>query len=207
LTVGDAGYVAEATDTVHLVTWNGTAFVPLDGDESGRIEFFAVAPSSAGWALCDGTATTLLQFGATLTLVAFTTPNLAGTPAYLKSGAAYTGVINAASGSTGTGTTGAESGHTHGVTTNNHQHNVPAQTPTTGATSSWVVFPIGTGSNVQVPTDVHTHAVTVPAQNTDAAGGETVTSGAGSGHTHSVPALGVGTIDPRNVVLLPYVRR
>jgi hypothetical protein len=160
LTLGDAGYVAEATDTEHLVTWDGAAWRPLDGDQAGRIEHFASAPSGPSWALCDGSATTILQFGATLTLAAFTTPNLTGTPAYLKSAAAYTGTINAKAGSTGTGATGtgATGTGTTGIgVTGTASLTIPAQNNLpTSSNDSNVTFPFpAAGTNVTVAARTH----------------------------------------------------
>ena len=109
LGAGDTGYVMFVTDYAHLVYWDGAAWQWMDGDRPGRFDDFAAAPGT-GWALCDGSATTFLVVGgATLTTSAFTTPDRVGTPNYLKSAAAYTGVINAKGGSTGTGTTGTKS--------------------------------------------------------------------------------------------------
>lgn len=111
----DAGFLLQITDYGHRAKWSGTAWGFAPGDP-GNAYFadFAVAPSVPGWALCDGSATTYLTMGATITATAFTTPNLAGSPAYRKSAAAYTGTISAAtapglsgsSGSTAPGMTG-----------------------------------------------------------------------------------------------------
>jgi hypothetical protein len=124
LGAADAGYLAWVTDYAHQVYWDGAAWQWLDGDRPARFADYAVDPG-VGWALCDGAATTYLAGIGTATLVAtaFTTPNLSATAAYRKSAAAYTGILNAASGttgtgstgtgSTGTGTTGAGSAHSH----------------------------------------------------------------------------------------------
>lgn len=86
LAASDAGRAAYVSDTKHFVVWNGTAW-EFTGDAAGRYEDFASAPDLSAYALCDGSGTTLLTVGATLTLAAFVTPNLAGDPAF--AGTAY----------------------------------------------------------------------------------------------------------------------
>jgi hypothetical protein len=215
LVLADAGYVAQATDTEHWVTWNGAGWRPIDGDESGRIEYFVSAPTGPGWALCDGAATTRLTFGATLTLAAFTTPNLTGTPAYLKSAAAYTGTINAAGGASGAttpglsgataaagshdhgGTTGDESAHTHGINLTSAVNDI-AQNAAAGAD-----FGAAKNGHIHIVSgtsdagSAHHHSITTQADHTHGVGTLAVAS-----HTH-----GVGTLDVANLGALPYVRR
>lgn len=97
LGVSDAGFVGFVTDYNHLVIWDGTKWLPLDGDYPGYFRDFAVAPA-VGWQLADGTSgvTYLIFGGASITTGSLTVPNLNGTPSYRKSGAAYTGTIVAA---------------------------------------------------------------------------------------------------------------
>lgn len=109
LGVGDTGYVGFVSDYLHLLFWDGGSWQWLDGDQPGRIDWTTVDPG-IGHQVCDGSATTRLVLGATLTTAAFTTPNLTGTVAYPKSINVYTGVINAASGATAD-----EATHTHNV--------------------------------------------------------------------------------------------
>lgn len=97
----DAGYVGLVSDYGHLVRWTGTVWEFVPGDAcNGFLQPFAVAPTQSYWGLCDGSVYSYLVMGATLTTANFTTPNLTGTAAYLRSGA-YTGTITAAGGATG----------------------------------------------------------------------------------------------------------
>ena len=187
---GDVGFVGILTDLNHFVVWDGSAWQPLDGG-AGYFAMRPVAPSGSGWQLCDGTATTYLTYGATLTLTAFTTPDLISTAAYLKSIGSYTGTINAkvAPSSTGTGTTG--TGTTGTGTTGSS-----TDTFTTGQGAQSLIM--GAGANLTV-TAAHTH------------------SGTTDGHTHtvpglsvpglSVPGLSIGTIEMANLGSLVYFRR
>lgn len=110
------GLLYFVSDYGRLVRWNASVSAWEDAPGTlpgGIIQTFAVAPTGTGWVLCDGGATTrLVVGGATLTTAAFTTPNLTGSPAYLKTGAAYAG-ISAASGTTASD--GVD--HTHGGVT------------------------------------------------------------------------------------------
>lgn len=197
LGASDAGYVYFVTDYLHLVYWDGAAWQWLDGDVPGRFSHFYTDPG-AGYQLCDGTATTLLQVGgATLTTAALTTPDLT-VAAYLKStnGGGYTGAPVAAaapgasvSGSTAAGTTGNES--------NDHTHTFSATT----SDATWNAA-ISTGP-VVTNQSTHDHSVSG------------TTSGVSATHTHSIPALGAGTLavtvdalaDPRHLLAPVYVRR
>lgn len=203
LGASDEGYVAFVSDYGHLVRWTGTVWEFAPGDVgNGFLRAFPVAPQETGWQLCDGTATDYLTVGgASLTATAFTTPDLDANPAYLKSANAYTGTINAkggstgtgstGTGSTGTGTTGNESAHTHGI-------NI-----TSGETNPIASF-VSDIAGAIVVDNRHTH---------DVVG----TSGAGSAHSHSVPALsipalsipalGAGTIEMANLAVPMYFRR
>jgi hypothetical protein len=206
LVLADAGYVAQATDTEHWVTWNGAGWRPIDGDESGRIEYFVSAPTGPGWALCDGAATTRLTFGATLTLAAFTTPNLSGTPAYVKSGAAYTGTINAAGGASaatmpGTDTQGS---HSHTGSTGSEASHTHTMNILSGIESS--IAGVQSGASFNAATENHKHFVN---GTTDAGSAHLHSISADGSHAHTVNSHthGVGSLDVANLVLLPYVRR
>lgn len=95
----DTGFLFMCSDFGHLLQWNGTAWTFAPGDTgNGYFADFAVAPSSGQWSICDGTATTYLTLGATLTTTPFTTPNLTtggagSTGVYRKGGAAYSGTV------------------------------------------------------------------------------------------------------------------
>jgi hypothetical protein len=210
LAAGDAGFLGFVGPPYnHFVTWDGAKWLFTAPDWGpGAIAPFAVPPQPAGWQACDGTATDYLVVGgATLTTAPFTTPNLNGTPSYIKSAAIYSGALNPASGVTaagatgtgvtGTGTTGNESAHTH---------NVPgAGILTTGNEGSDQTVQAGVG--VTVAADPHQHQVTVPG----------VVSGPGSPHNHTVPsltvpsltvpALGVGSLDVPSLGCPHYFRR
>lgn len=95
LGAGDAGYIGWVTDFGHAVRWTGAVWEFAPGDPgNGFFQHYAIAPQAVGWQECDGTATTYLTVGgATLTATAITPPDLKTTGAYLKSGAAYTGVV------------------------------------------------------------------------------------------------------------------
>lgn len=210
----DAGYLLWLTDYKHLLRWTGATWEFFGDSSNGFIGDFVIPPQTGLWQLCDGTVTKYLTLGATLTETSFTTPNLTGTPAYKKAAAAYTGAINAKSGSTGTGTTGTgttgtdvtgtgttgnESAHTHGPGTFNAASiNLTGGQATAGVTAGF------TASSTTISSVI------------------TGTSGAGSAHNHSVPsltvpgltvpgltvpALAVGSIEMANIGMLPYLRR
>lgn len=193
----DAGYVGYVTDFAHFVRWTGAAWDWLDGDRPGKIEDYVINPGT-GYQLCDGTVTSRLAVGgAALTTVAFTTPNLTGTPAYRKSIAAYTGVINAASGSTGTGSTGTGTtgtGTTGAGSAHHHTQNFNA-----GVTAGGVAAPSAAAGGVSLQASV--------VGNTDDESGHTHSVPSLSVPSLSVPALGVGSLDMPNVGMLPYFRR
>lgn len=97
LTAADAGFQFAVQDYSHVVKWCGAAWYFAPGDDRpGRIADFAFAPPGAGWQLCDGSVVTYLTVGAVLATALFTTPALTSSPAYRKTGATYTGVINPA---------------------------------------------------------------------------------------------------------------
>lgn len=95
----DAGFLFMCSDFGHLLQWSGTAWTFAPSDTGvGYFADFAVAPASGLWAPCDGTATSYLTVGATLTTTPFTTPNLqtgaaGGAGVYRKGAAAYSGVV------------------------------------------------------------------------------------------------------------------
>jgi len=201
----DAGYVLFVTDYAHMVYWDGSAWQWLDGDRPGRFSDFYADPG-VGWGLCDGSTYALLTVGgASLTTTNVTTPNLSGTAAYKKSGAAYTGTITAASGSTGTGTTSTGTGNTGTGSTGTNTMTIPGTT-TNGPSSLYApnVVPVWTsgGSNTP-PSASHTHDA--PSQNVTVPS-LSVPSLSIPSLSVSVPALGVGTIDVSRLHVLPYLR-
>lgn len=193
LTVDNTGYTARVTTYEHLVYWTGTAWDWLDGDRPGRFELRAVAPGT-GFQLCDGTATTYLAVGATLTEPAFTTPNPSdGT--FLKRLAAYTGAIDAAvaPGGSLSGSTAAAGGHDHGGATGSagtgasgHRHGSITVDDNNDGLRQTVM-------NFADPDAAHTHTITAVGD-----------------HTHGNGTLGV-TIDatgtPKSLGALLYFRR
>lgn len=207
---GDVGYVGFVTDYAHMVYWDGAKWEWLDGDQPGRFGDFLQAPS-VGWALCDGSATTLLAVGgATLTTVSVTTPNRAGTPNFLQSGAAYTGTINAAvapgatmtgstaTGTTASGTTGTFTGPTADTAYNNISGAPSAVTQGTGTSvSPWFSSVI---DRTHLDYTITANSLTMPSLTIPGL---------------SIPALGAGTLAatvdatalPSRLVALPYVRR
>lgn len=202
LGASDANYLAFETTTGHLLRWTGTAFEFAPGDKgNGFKEDRAFAPQdSAYWQLCDGSATTYLALGATLSLAAHTPPNLTGSPAFHKSIAAYTGTIEAAIAPAGSavmsGSTASESTHTHGPGT--------LQTGDNDPTSTTLVDQNLDGTTVVVAGrevgEDHFHDV------------ETGATAAGSAHVHAVGTLAAAiTVDsaarPQSIGWLPYFRR
>lgn len=107
----DAGTLVYVNDYQHLLRWTGTAWSFADGGNR-FIALFTAAPG-AGWSLCDGSSQGYLVLGSTLTVGSLTLPNLAGSPAYLKSANAYSGTIVGAAGSSA-GSTASLSGVTGG---------------------------------------------------------------------------------------------
>lgn len=195
LTTENDGLLYFVTDYGHLVRWNGSTlqwqFAPGDNGP-GEITGFAFAPlaPSSWWQLCDGSATTYLTVGGTLGTGNFTTPNLTGSPSYLKFGAAYAGIAGpTAPGATMSGSTANESAHTHA----DGSYKVSISVTTAAAGTDVNVFTPG-GGIVPNPSDVDV----------------TGTSAAGSAHGHGVGTL-AATIDttgePRRSTLLPYFRR
>lgn len=91
----DEGFLMYVEDYHHLVMWGGSfwQFGPGDDGSAYFRDMVRAATPPVGWAPCDGSATNYLIPGATLESVAFMTPNLTGSPAYRKSGAAYSDAI------------------------------------------------------------------------------------------------------------------
>jgi hypothetical protein len=164
LGVGDAGalYMVLAPYN-HLCRWDGSAWRFAPGDcGNGFFHHCAFAPQEPGWLLCNGGAGDyLVMGGATITVQAFTTPNLAST--YLKGAGAYTGTPVAASVPALAGTMGAAGSHGHTGTTDV----AGANNPTASTTAA--------GS--------HSH----PGSTTDSQGshGHSFTTDAGGGHNHT----------------------
>lgn len=61
----------------HMVFWDGTQWQFADGG-NGFIADFPAAPTAGGWQLCDGSPTTYLVLGATLSEGTYTTKALTG---------------------------------------------------------------------------------------------------------------------------------
>jgi hypothetical protein len=103
LGAADAGRLFDLTDYGHRIMWTGAVWTFAPGDiGNGFLRPHAVVPQEVGWQECDGTVTNYLTLGAAVTVTAFTTPNLKGTPAVLLSGAVYTGTLPATVTSGGT---------------------------------------------------------------------------------------------------------
>ena len=202
----DAGYVGFVTDYAHLVYWDGSAWQWLDGDLPGRLAFWSSAPAT-GWGLCDGTSVDLLTIGATLTTTAFTTPNLKGTAAYLKSGSAFSATVQPASGTTASGSTG--TGTTGGGTTGTGTTGTGTTgTGTTGVPDATVL--VNSGSGVYAAGTTHTHSIpglTVPGLSVPGLSIPGLSIPGLSVPSLTVAGLGVGTLDTPHVVGPVYVRR
>jgi hypothetical protein len=208
LTVDNDGLLYFVTDYGHLVRWDGSAgvwrFAPGD-DGPGYIQGFAVVPQATGWVLCDGGATTYLVAGsATLTTANFTTPNLTGTPSYLKLGAAYSGSGAAA------GSTSSDGGHTHSVsgsTANEsaHTHDVNPAIDSTNADNGTTEVQAGVGATVAAASHNHTYDVPNTTSSAGTAhnhGAGTLATGSDGSHTHSLSG-----VELQRVTVLPYFRR
>jgi hypothetical protein len=184
LTPAELGALFFITDFGHVVRWAGTAYEFADGG-NGFFQDFAVAPS-LGWALCNGGATTYLTVGPTLGEANITLPDLAGSPAYRKSGAAYTGSILAASGSTGNA--GANiSGISESTTPETSVGDL-------GSPATRTVDANLDATTVEVASNFHRHTV-----NSHGHGSATLSV---DPHQH-----GIGTIDVARLVVLPFFRR
>lgn len=216
----DAGFLLQITDYGHRVKWSGTAWDFAPGDPGNAyFQDFAVAPST-GWKLCDGTATTYLTMGATISATAFTTPNLSGSPAYRKSAAAYTGTIAAAvapglSGDTGSTAPGISGSTANANATISGQTASATDTITTGGpnqTATSVAYSAGSGTLPASPThdhtgttDGHLHGVgTLAVDNHLHAKGTLAVDS----HLHGVGTLAAdATGEPARLGVLPFFRR
>lgn len=180
---GDVGYVMFVTDFAHLVYWDGAAWQWLDGDRPYRFDDFGADPG-VGWGLCDGTTYDVLVVGGvSLTTASLTTPDLAGSPTYKKSAAAYTGTITAAS---APGASGSISGQT-GTRSVNISGN-------TGSESATTTVQAGVGATV--PASPHFHPPGSLLGDAHDHDGNTLVSSV------TVDATG----EPRRIGMLPYVR-
>ena len=177
----DTGFLFYGIDYAHTWRWTGSGWEYAPGDRaSGEIAWFTAHPGD-GWVICaGGVATRTFSTASTNT---FTTPDLIG--AYAKGAGTYTGAVVPESGSVSGGTTGPESAHTHTVTTADMMSD-GANLPAIGATTGSAPF----------PDPYHLHRVA----------GQTVTSGAGSEHSHTIGAMAVTGVEPKHVDLLPYFR-
>lgn len=179
------GFLFHATNYLRTFRWTGSAWEYASGERLAKeIIWYPGTLPASGWALCDGGSVTVTLADATTT--SFTTPDLTGQ--YLKGGV-YTGSVETAVAPTLSGTIDDEDAHTHEVV---HDH--PAKTST--ATGSTAVQS-GAGSNV-------TPAGSTVSVDPDSI---TVTSGAGSAHTHGITGLSItDTAEPAHVLLLPIVK-
>lgn len=185
LGTNDKGFFFYGTDYTHTWRYTGSTWEYAPGDRaSGEIAWFTADPGT-GWALCNGSATT--RTTATAGTAAFTTPNLIG--AYAKGAGTYTGGVIAAVVGTISGSTDPESAHTHQVTTNTVASGV-------GDVDSPVAV-VSPGAGQGTRNEWHRHNVP----------GQTVTSAAGSAHTHTISGGTVSGSEPQHVDLLPYFRR
>jgi len=78
LTFKDAGNICHVATYNHLIQWTGEAWGWAPGDlGSGYYQTFAAAPTGDGWAVCDGSTTTILTIGVALGTQSVVTPNTA----------------------------------------------------------------------------------------------------------------------------------
>lgn len=189
LTAGDA-YKGRyyAIDFDRWFLWTGVAWLGENYD-AGSIHWFATAPTTLGWQLCDGSAGVVRSMpdGTTSTI---TVPNLIGS--YVKATSTY--VAPAAAIAPGiSGSTAGEAAHTHGI------GSIAAANESAHAH--------GIGSYAAANESSHTHAghvasasvqtlLTQIADNVstyvndlvlhDVSGGGTVSTSAETGHTHGI---------------------
>jgi len=234
----DDGLLAYVSDFHHTLkwTWGGgpgsLGWAPGE-DGSGYIGWFAVAPTGVGWKLADGTGspvTYLLATGATATVAL---PDLTA-GVYPKGAAAYTGVVNAATGSAVSGNTAAGTAHSHGAGTldpaaasagtptgTNASEFTHTHGPGTLVTGGESAVAMVTGGAMFVAGSPHTHNVTGGATAAGSAHTHTFTGDAmaehdhgisgdtaeESGHTHGAGTLTAAPTEPKNIELLPYFRQ
>lgn len=208
LTTNDVGFLVEVTDYRHTLQWSGTAWTWGPGDAgSGMIQAFAVDPNpTTGWQLCDGTANVpyLKADGTTAT---FTTPDLAGTPAYLKLAGSIAGPT-AANAPTLTNPTvaSATTGLTVDAASTGVSDNASATGISTGVPSATATVQVGVGATVASST--HTHGITDPTHVhtiNDPTHTHTVTD---PQHSHSLTGGSVGADgEPRHYNLKAWFRK
>lgn len=211
LTAADSGLEFLVLDFGHRMRWTGSVWEFAAGDCGNN--FFRASPSApqgTGWQLCDGTVTSYLVAGASLTTAPFTTPNIAGNPAYLKGAAAYSGAIQAAiaaaiSGSTANASPGtdAQGSHNHGGATGSHTHGLtglggPDNLTYTVAFDSGGVSAASNSHKHAGPTDGATASIS-----SDGSHSHTVNA-----HSHAVGSLvNDATGQPQRLDTLVYYRR
>lgn len=103
LGANDAHLVLDVTDYRHMLQWTGSALHRWSGDSehSDTFHAFGAAPTDAGWHAADASTVSFLNYDGTLG--SRTLPNTAGSPAYMKFGAAYSSSITAAAAPTFSG--------------------------------------------------------------------------------------------------------
>ena len=172
----DTGFLFYGEDYGHTWRWTGTAWEYAPGDrKSGELAWFAESPG-IGWALCNGSVTTRTL--STAATAAFTTPDLIGR--YMKGASSYTGTPVAGTTPTLSGSTATEAAHTHAVTTASVASGV-------GDIDS-PVLTVSPGAGQGMRNEWHRHSVP----------GQTVTSDAGSAHSHGAGSLALsGSESPR----------
>jgi hypothetical protein len=185
LGVNDTNFLFYAADYAHTWRWTGSTWQYAPGDRaSGEIAWFTADPG-AGWALCNGTSTFRTLGNATTS--AISTPNLI--TAYVKGAAAYSPTVVPATGGTISGTTDTESGHTHAV-------DLPYQN-TLGSNLSDIEVVYSASSPDKAARAGHVHSIDPP----------TVTSAAGSAHSHGLTGASIAAGEPKHVDLMPYLRQ
>lgn len=88
----DSGLLVNVTDFAHILQWSGSAWGWGPGESgSGYFQDFAIAPTGAGWHICDGSFVGYLT--AAGAAVGVTLPNTASPFAYRKGAAAYSATV------------------------------------------------------------------------------------------------------------------
>lgn len=109
LSFHDAGLLVWMFEYNHLLRWDGAKWTWGPGDGGGGyIQDFVVAPTEAGWQLCDGSATDYLVVDPVPAAVSFTTPDETTNPVYHRSNTAF-GAVTAPVAPTLSGSTGVPS--------------------------------------------------------------------------------------------------
>lgn len=179
----DAGFLADVTDFLHTLRWNGTSWAFADGG-SGQVAQFLADPGT-GWHICDGSNVNRLNADGSISSV--TLPDYT-TAAYLK--LATSAVVGPT----------APSGETEAISAGTPAGTVTApiftgSADTTGDESADQNVQSGTGATVAAQN--HTHSVTPTGTNS----APTFAGVALPTHQH-----GPGTIDLENTQLLAYYR-